>query len=90
MTDGARVTGIANGHPIMTRVTGMGCTATALIGAFLAVEKDAFAAAVQAMAVMGVAGEMAVEMAGGPVSFQVAILEVLYALEAHAKIQKSR
>ncbi|MET1027776.1 MAG: hydroxyethylthiazole kinase [Dongiaceae bacterium] len=90
VTDGARVTGIANGHPIMTRVTGMGCTATALIGAFLAVEKDAFAAAVQAMAVMGVAGEMAVEMAGGPGSFQVAFLDVLYALEAPAILEKAR
>jgi len=90
VTDGTRVAGIANGHPIMTRVTGMGCTATALIGAFLAVEKNAFAAAVQAMVVMGVAGEMAVEMAGGPGSFQVAFLDVLYALEAPAILEKAR
>ena len=37
ITDGAAVIRVSNGHPLMPRVTGMGCTATALIGAFAAV-----------------------------------------------------
>jgi hydroxyethylthiazole kinase len=82
VTDGTRVAAIANGHPVMTRVTGMGCTATALVGAFLAVEPDVYTAAVQGTVVMAVAGEIAMEMAGGPGSFQVAFLDTLYALEA--------
>ncbi len=81
VTDGPRVIGIANGHPVMSRVTGMGCTATALVGAFLAVERDVFTATAQATVVMGVAGDIAMEMAGGPGSFQVAFLDTLYALE---------
>src|SRR5258705_276711 len=35
VTDGERVVAIHNGHPMMARVTGLGCTATALVGAFL-------------------------------------------------------
>src|SRR5262249_27738727 len=42
--DGARLAGIANGHPLMARVTAMGCVASALVGACLAVEPDAWKA----------------------------------------------
>lgn len=41
VTDGRRAVAIENGHPLMARVTGLGCSATAVIGAFLAVEPDA-------------------------------------------------
>src|SRR5690606_3822117 len=37
VADGATIR-IDNGHPLMARVTGLGCTATALCGAFLAVK----------------------------------------------------
>ncbi|TVR65243.1 MAG: hydroxyethylthiazole kinase, partial [Candidatus Competibacteraceae bacterium] len=72
---GERVVEIHNGHPLMTRVTGLGCSATAVIGAFLAVEPDAFAATVAGLAVFGVAGELAAEQARGPGSLQVALLD---------------
>jgi hydroxyethylthiazole kinase len=52
---------LSNGHPWMTRVTGVGCSASALVGAFAAVQPDAWRATVAAMAVLGVVGEMAVE-----------------------------
>lgn len=71
---------VRNGHPLMPMVTGLGCTATALCGAFVAVEKDAAAAALGAMAVMGVAGEMAAETAAGPGSFTVYFLDALYGM----------
>lgn len=71
---------VKNGHPMMSRVTGLGCTASALCGAFAAVEKSSFAAAVGAMAVMGIAGEMAAASAAGPGSLQMHFLDVLYAL----------
>lgn len=77
---GDRVARVQNGHPLMTRVTGMGCTASAVTGAFLAVEPDAFEAALQAMVTMGVAGELAAGKAAGPGSFQVHFLYVLHAL----------
>ena len=69
---------VGNGHPMMTRVTGLGCTATALCGAFAAVGRDHARAAAQAMVVMGIAGEMAAEGAEGPGSLQVRFLDALY------------
>ncbi|MBI9083751.1 MAG: hydroxyethylthiazole kinase [Desulfobacterales bacterium] len=78
---------VANGHPMMPRVTGLGCTATALCGAFAAVNPVPVAAATHAMAVMGMAGEMAVENAAGPGSFQVAFIDALYCMTA-ADIEK--
>lgn len=81
VTDGERVVEIHNGHPLMARVTGLGCSATAVIGAFLAVESDAFAATVAALAVFSVAGEVAAGWAAGPGSLQVALLDALYTLD---------
>lgn len=78
---GERSSEIHNGHPLMRRVTGLGCSATAVIGAFLAVEPDAFTATVAGLAVFGVAGELAAEEARGPGSLQVALLDALYGLD---------
>jgi len=77
---GDRTVKIANGHPMMTKVTGLGCTATAICGAFAAVEKDPLAAAAKAMAVMGIAGEMAAAQSAGPGSLQMHFLDILYTL----------
>ena len=71
-----------NGHIMMTRVTGLGCTATALCGAFAAVVPESTAAAATAMAVMGIAGEIGVARSGGPGSLQVHFLDALYNLSA--------
>ena len=71
---------VDNGHPMMTRVTGLGCTATALCGAFAAVTPEPARAAAQAMAVMGIAGELAAERSEGPGSLQVNFLDALYTL----------
>jgi hydroxyethylthiazole kinase len=68
---------VRNGHPMMARVTGMGCTASALVGAFAAVNPSPVRAAAHAMAVMGIAGEMAAERAEGPGSFQLHFLDAL-------------
>ncbi|HVJ20092.1 MAG TPA: hydroxyethylthiazole kinase [Polyangiaceae bacterium] len=73
----AKVARVRNGVPLMTRVTGTGCTATALTGAFAAVESSPFLAATFAMAALGVAGEMAAARAVGPGSLQVALLDAL-------------
>jgi hydroxyethylthiazole kinase len=82
VTDGTRVVAVRNGHAMMARVTGLGCTASALIGAFLAVAGgDPFDAAVAALATLGVAGEIAAERAVGPGSLQLRIIDVLYALD---------
>ena len=87
---GDRVARIHNGDPIMARVTGMGCTASAITGAFVAVAADAFDAAVQAMVTMGVAGELAAAGAAGPGSFQVRFLDALHALRETDLRQRAR
>ena len=75
---GSDVTKVMNGHPMMTKVTGMGCIATAICGAFASVNHKFAEATAQAMAVMGIAGEIAVEKAPGPGSLQVHFLDALY------------
>jgi len=77
---GADVTRILNGHILMTKVTGLGCTASALCGAFAAVNGDFALAAAEAMAVMGIAGEMGAMKSFGPGSMQVNFLDALYRL----------
>ena len=52
---------LQNGHPWMTKITGTGCSATAMIGAFTAVQSDYWRATVSAMAYLGVVGEFATE-----------------------------
>lgn len=80
VTDGRRVATVANGHPMMTRITALGCSLTAVSGACLAVEPDPFLATVHALALVGVAGEQAAKTAAGPGSLRVGYLDRLYAL----------
>ncbi|MDP1531678.1 hydroxyethylthiazole kinase [Rhodoferax sp.] len=76
---------LANGHEWMTRITGVGCSATALVGAFCAVQPDAWRATVSAMAYLGVVGEVAarqVQAQGqGVGSLQIALLDQLQLLD---------
>ncbi len=71
---------IDNGHPLMARVTGLGCTATALCGAFLAVNPSPAHATASALVVTGVAGELAAERAEGPGTLQLHLLDALHTL----------
>ena len=71
---------IYNGHELMPVITGMGCTATALTGAFAAVSDDFSEAAISGMALMGVAGELAASLSDGPGSLQVHFYDKLYSL----------
>ena len=90
VADGARHVSLANGHPLMTRVTAMGCAASALIAACLAVESDPLTATAAALTACGVAGEVAGARASGPGAFAVAILDALYDLDADTLIEKVR
>jgi hydroxyethylthiazole kinase len=80
VTDGLRHALIENGHPLMAKVTAMGCASSAVAASFLAVEHDRMAAIVAGLVVMGVAGERAAAAARGPGSFAVAMLDALAAL----------
>jgi len=76
---------LSNGHEWMTRITGVGCSATALVGAFCAVQPDAWRATVSAMAYLGVVGQVATqkvqELGGGVGSLQIALLDELQLMD---------
>jgi hydroxyethylthiazole kinase len=82
VTDGDSLISLSNGHPLMARVTGLGCTATALVGAALAVEKDRMAAAAAGLSFLAIAGEIAAEKSPGPGSLQLHLLDALHQLDA--------
>ncbi|MGD9948046.1 MAG: hydroxyethylthiazole kinase [Desulfobulbus sp.] len=93
VTDGRRSVRIEGGHTLMPYVTGTGCSATALIGAFHAVDKDPVSAAATALAFFGIAGETAGQQAAGPGSFMIHLLDALYTLspedvESRCRIEK--
>lgn len=79
LTDGSQVVRISNGHPWLTKVTGVGCALGALTAAFTAVTQDALAGATAATALLTVAGEAAAARTAGPGSFAVALLDELAA-----------
>jgi hydroxyethylthiazole kinase len=76
--DVLRITG---GHPLMARVTGTGCTASALCAAFAAVNGSPFEATVHALAALGAAGAAAGARARGPGTMQLHLYDELHALE---------
>lgn len=78
VTDGSRVVRVANGHPLMGYVTGTGCTATVVIGAFLAVDDDPLSATATALAYFGLAGEVAGRHADAPGNFMIQMIDALY------------
>ena len=88
ITDGERIVRLANGHPLMTRVTAVGCALSAVVAAFCAIADDAFEASVSALAVYGVAGEMAAERAQSPGSYRVAFLDQLDQITPNDVIQR--
>jgi hydroxyethylthiazole kinase len=71
---------VHNGHPMMPRVTGLGCAASALTGAFAAVNRKPASAAANALVITGLAGEMAAAKAEGPGSLALHFLDALYRL----------
>lgn len=90
VTDGSRHVACANGDARMTRVTGLGCTLSAILGACVAVEPDAVQAASSAAVILGVAGEIAASRSRGPGSLQVELLDVLAELDGATLADRAR
>lgn len=77
ITNGANTTYVWDGHPLMARVTAMGCTATGIIGAFLSVNHNPLEAAIHAMQAMGLAGKRAGALSRGNGSMMINFLDEL-------------
>ena len=88
ITDGSILLRIAGGSPLMTRVTGMGCTSTAITAACLAgahkAGLPALIGAAAGMAMMAEAGDRAEKLCSGPGSFLIHFLDSLAALTPDA------
>ncbi|MCH2044724.1 MAG: hydroxyethylthiazole kinase [Saprospiraceae bacterium] len=72
---------VTSGSPIMAKVTGMGCTATSIIGACIAVDSDYHNAALCAMEIMGLAANIAEKKSAGPGSFQMNFIDALHQIQ---------
>ncbi|MCL6627245.1 MAG: hydroxyethylthiazole kinase [Alicyclobacillus shizuokensis] len=94
VTDGETVWELNNGHPLLAAITGSGCMATGILGAFSAVagrgaERTHLAqAAAAALTAYNVAAELAASQAAGPGTFQAALFDALYHL--HPEVVAAR
>mgnify|MGYP003590375797 FL=1 len=83
---------LRNGDVWMTQVTGVGCSATALIGAFAAVQPDAWRATTAAMAYWGVVGKVAAEqtraLGAGVGTYATKLLDVTQNLDEQTFVQR--
>ena len=80
-TDGDRVLCVSGGSVMTTLVVGTGCSLSALVAAFAAVEPDRTLAAIAACALAKRAADIAGRNAKGPGSFHNEYLDALYAIE---------
>jgi hydroxyethylthiazole kinase len=91
VSDGDRVLAIANGHELLSTVTGTGCMSSAMTGCFLAGKPaEPLEAAAEALAAFGVAAEDAAASAGGPGTFHALLYDALYALDPDALDGRAR
>ena len=90
ITDGNRTVYVDNGHEMMGRLSGTGCMAASITGAFAAVSDDRLAAAAAAFSAFGIAGECAAPQKAGPYSYRIALLDNISVLSPGDIIQKAK
>ena len=75
IADQKRVFLVENGDPMMDRLSGTGCMAASVTGAFAAVGDDHAVSTAAALAAFGLAGERGARGARGPYSFRTALFD---------------
>lgn len=88
-TNGTRTITCRNGHVLMTRVTGVGCSMGALCAACMAVADNALDASFASAAILGLAGDRAAAHHTHPGSFATALLDELDAITPQDLIQNA-
>lgn len=81
VTDGNRTSRINNGHSMMGRVTGTGCSASTSVACFAGAMEDPFHAALGGLVAIGIAGENAADACTGPGTFVPCFLDALSNLD---------
>ena len=91
VTNGIEIIRIANGSPLLTKITGTGCAVTAMIAATLVSAPSSLEAAAHGLAALGVAAELALDIPNvrGPGSLQVALRDVLYSMTQEEFLSKA-
>lgn len=89
-TDGTRTVRVAGGDPLVTKITAVGCSLSALVAGFATVGADRLVTTAAAMAVMSVAVERAAAGADGPGSLRVRLLDELHSLDEKAVLTGAR
>jgi hydroxyethylthiazole kinase len=91
VSDGERTIAVANGHELLAAVSGTGCMASAITGAFVAAKPDRpLEAAAEALVAFGVAGEDAAAEARGPGTFHAGLYDALAALDPATLDERAR
>lgn len=90
VASGNSLASLDNGHALMSCITGLGCSLSAVIGAFIAVEKDHFSATVAAISYFSLAGELAEKVSNGPGSLQVELLDQLFNMTKDVYIERAK
>lgn len=81
IVSGERTAKVANGDALMQKVTGLGCTSSAIIAAFIGLGQNIFKEAVTGVALTSLAGELAAKKAAGPGTLQLHLYDCLYNLD---------
>lgn len=88
VANGKKVARVSNGHPLLGGVTGTGCMATTAIAVLLASGEPYFEATASALALFGLAGELAAGASGErPGSFHVELYNSLYDLSRPGNLE---
>lgn len=80
VTDGRRVLQVENGDPMLGRLSGTGCMASSVVGAFATVADDRVLSSAAGLAAFGRAAERAARRSNGPYSFRTALFDEVYLL----------
>ncbi|XP_020682575.1 hydroxyethylthiazole kinase [Dendrobium catenatum] len=89
ITDGHMVVGARNGVSMLQKITATGCAVTALIAAFISIEPlRALEATACALSIFGVAAELGIEMASGPASLRMHLIDSLDGLNEDVLVSK--
>ncbi len=90
VTDGKSHLLVENGHPMLGSISGTGCMAASVIGAFSAAADSPVISSAAALAAFGLAGERAAAGARGPYSFKTALFDEMAALKPEDLISGAR
>ncbi|OPY33837.1 MAG: Hydroxyethylthiazole kinase [Methanomassiliicoccales archaeon PtaU1.Bin124] len=80
ISDGRTTYLVDNGHAVMGSVSGTGCMASSVVGAFAGSNENLLTASTAALVSLGIAGERAAKTSKGPGSFKMALFDETAAL----------